>query len=139
MVDSGLQTPIRKADVSATADSDSGVLVVGAGLAGCEAAWQLAKRGIHVRLYEMRPVKPTEVHKTDSLAEMVCSNSLRSDGLDNATELDDGDPVELGASYAALRQRYPSLRVLGGCCGTDHRHVATIGDACVTPLATSAA
>ncbi len=60
------------------------VTVIGGGMAGCEAAWQLAKRGLRVRLYEMRPVKPTPVHKTDALAEMVCSNSLRSDGLDNA-------------------------------------------------------
>ncbi len=60
------------------------VTVIGGGMAGCEAAWQLAKRSVRVRLYEMRPVKPTPVHKTDALAEMVCSNSLRSDGLDNA-------------------------------------------------------
>ena len=63
------------------------VTVIGGGMAGCEAAWQLAKRGVCVRLYEMRPVKNTPVHKTDALAEMVCSNSLRSDGLDNAVGL----------------------------------------------------
>ena len=63
------------------------VTVIGGGMAGCEAAWQLAKRGIRVRLYEMRPVKRTPVHKTDALAEMVCSNSLRSDSLDNAVGL----------------------------------------------------
>ena len=63
------------------------VTVIGGGMAGCEAAWQLAKRGVCVRLYEMRPVKKTPVHKTDALAEMVCSNSLRSDGLDNAVGL----------------------------------------------------
>jgi len=63
------------------------VTVIGGGMAGCEAAWQLAKRGVRVRLYEMRPVKQTPVHKTDALAEMVCSNSLRSDGLDNAVGL----------------------------------------------------
>lgn len=63
------------------------VTVIGGGMAGCEAAWQLAKRGVCVRLYEMRPVKQTPVHKTDALAEMVCSNSLRSDGLDNAVGL----------------------------------------------------
>jgi methylenetetrahydrofolate--tRNA-(uracil-5-)-methyltransferase len=56
-------------------------------MAGSEAAWQLAKRGIRVRLFEMRPVKSTPVHKTAALAEMVCSNSLRSDGLDNAVGL----------------------------------------------------
>ena len=55
------------------------VKIVGGGLAGCEAAWQLAKRGIKVTLYEMRGVEVTFAHKTDGLAELVCSNSLRSD------------------------------------------------------------
>ena len=52
--------------------------------------------------------------------------------LDEATELDDGDPEELAASYAALRERHPQLSVLGGCCGTDARHVEAIARACVT-------
>lgn len=60
------------------------VTVVGAGLAGCEAAWQLANRGISVALIEMRPVKMTPAHKTADFAELVCSNSLRSDALTNA-------------------------------------------------------
>ncbi|TCP29174.1 methylenetetrahydrofolate--tRNA-(uracil-5-)-methyltransferase [Scopulibacillus darangshiensis] len=60
------------------------VTVVGAGLAGSEAAWQLAKRGIPVRLYEMRPVKQTPAHHTDKFAELVCTNSLRSNALTNA-------------------------------------------------------
>jgi homocysteine S-methyltransferase len=50
--------------------------------------------------------------------------------LDNATELDDGNPVELGAQYQALRERLPHVTVLGGCCGTDHRHVEEICAAC---------
>jgi methylenetetrahydrofolate--tRNA-(uracil-5-)-methyltransferase len=54
------------------------VKIVGGGLAGCEAAWQLARRGIPVRLYEMRPQRGTEAHKTDQLGELVCSNSFRS-------------------------------------------------------------
>ncbi|BAI85239.2 hypothetical protein Bateq7PJ16_1784 [Bacillus subtilis] len=58
--------------------------VIGAGLAGSEAAWQLAKRGIQVKLYEMRPVKQTPAHHTDKFAELVCSNSLRSNTLANA-------------------------------------------------------
>jgi homocysteine S-methyltransferase len=49
--------------------------------------------------------------------------------LDEATELDDGDPADLGARYAALREQLPQLCVLGGCCGTDHRHIAEIRDA----------
>ena len=58
--------------------------VIGAGLAGSEAAYQIAKRGIPVKLYEMRGVKPTPQHKTDKFAELVCSNSLRGDSLTNA-------------------------------------------------------
>ncbi|WP_411334984.1 FADH(2)-oxidizing methylenetetrahydrofolate--tRNA-(uracil(54)-C(5))-methyltransferase TrmFO [Metabacillus indicus] len=60
------------------------VNVIGAGLAGSEAAWQLASRGISVNLYEMRPVKQTPAHHTDKFAELVCSNSLRANGLTNA-------------------------------------------------------
>ncbi|EUJ45044.1 tRNA (uracil-5-)-methyltransferase Gid [Listeria fleischmannii FSL S10-1203] len=60
------------------------VNVIGAGLAGSEAAWQLAKRGIAVDLYEMRPVKQTPAHHTDKFAELVCTNSLRANGLTNA-------------------------------------------------------
>lgn len=60
------------------------VNVIGAGLAGSEAAWQLAKRGIQVHLYEMRPVKQTPAHHTDKFAELVCSNSLRGNSLTNA-------------------------------------------------------
>lgn len=60
------------------------VTVVGAGLAGCEACWQLVKRGIPVRLVEMRPVKMTPAHHSEQFAELVCSNSLRSDALTNA-------------------------------------------------------
>ena len=61
--------------------------IIGGGLAGCEAAWQAASRGVPVVLHEMRPVRPTAVHKTDRLAELVCSNSFRGDKLDNAVGL----------------------------------------------------
>jgi len=57
------------------------VTVIGGGLAGCEAVYQLARRGVRVRLHEMRPVRTTEAHATDRLAELVCSNSLRDDSL----------------------------------------------------------
>ncbi len=60
------------------------VNVIGAGLAGSEAAWQIANRGVKVRLYEMRPVKQTPAHHTDKFAELVCSNSLRANNLTNA-------------------------------------------------------
>lgn len=63
------------------------VIIVGAGMAGSEAAWQVANRGIKVDLYEMRPVKSTPAHKTDKFAELVCSNSLRGAGLENAVGL----------------------------------------------------
>ncbi|MDE7106166.1 MAG: methylenetetrahydrofolate--tRNA-(uracil(54)-C(5))-methyltransferase (FADH(2)-oxidizing) TrmFO, partial [Anaeroplasmataceae bacterium] len=60
------------------------VNIIGAGLAGCEAAYYLAKKGYDVFLYEMRPKKMTPAHRTDKFAELVCSNSLRSDSLENA-------------------------------------------------------
>src|ERR671912_1447760 len=63
------------------------IRIIGGGLAGCEAAWQAASRGVPVTLHEMRPARPTEVHKTDRLAELVCSNSFRGDKLDNAVGL----------------------------------------------------
>lgn len=66
---------------------DREVIIIGAGLAGSEAAYQLAERGIKVKLYEMRPVKSTEAHKSDKFAELVCSNSLGGDHLGNASGL----------------------------------------------------
>jgi methylenetetrahydrofolate--tRNA-(uracil-5-)-methyltransferase len=63
------------------------ITVIGGGLAGSEAAWQAAELGVPVTLYEMRPARPTAVHKTDRLAELVCSNSFRGDKLDNAVGL----------------------------------------------------
>ncbi|WP_438350127.1 FADH(2)-oxidizing methylenetetrahydrofolate--tRNA-(uracil(54)-C(5))-methyltransferase TrmFO [Paenibacillus sp. FA6] len=60
------------------------VTVIGAGLAGSEAAWQIASRGVSVKLYEMRPVVKTPAHHTNQFAELVCSNSLRANGLSNA-------------------------------------------------------
>ena len=73
------------------------VTVVGAGLAGSEAAWQLAERGIHVRLYEMKPEKMTPAHHSPNFAELVCSNSLRSDELTNAVGLLKEELRELGS------------------------------------------
>jgi methylenetetrahydrofolate--tRNA-(uracil-5-)-methyltransferase len=63
------------------------ITIIGGGLAGCEAAWQAASLDVPVILHEMRPVRPTAVHKTDGLAELVCSNSFRGDKLDNAVGL----------------------------------------------------
>ena len=61
--------------------------VIGAGLAGCEAAWQLAERGVPVLLHEMKPEKSTPAHHSPAFAELVCSNSLRGDSLENAPGL----------------------------------------------------
>ena len=61
--------------------------VIGAGLAGSEAAYQIAKRGIKVKLYEQRPIKTTGAHHSDKFGELVCSNSLKSNSLENACGL----------------------------------------------------
>ncbi len=63
------------------------VTIVGAGLAGCEAAWQLVRRGVPVRLIEMKPVKFSPAHKSEGFAELVCSNSLKAEQLSNASGL----------------------------------------------------
>src|SRR5258708_38985656 len=60
------------------------IKIIGAGLAGCEAAWQCARRGVRVELLEMRPVKSTPAHQTDKFAELVCSNSLKSESENTA-------------------------------------------------------
>src|SRR5438132_9181530 len=67
----------------ATSQSNSPIHVIGAGLAGSEAAWQIASTGVRVVLHEMRPVRMTEAHRTEGLAELVCSNSFRSDDAAN--------------------------------------------------------
>ncbi len=100
------------------------VTVIGAGLAGCEAAWQLAKRGIPVRLHEMKPEKMTPAHHSATFAELVCSNSLRSDQLENAVgllkeelrrcgslilECADATRVEAGGALAVDRQGFSNL------------------------------
>ncbi len=67
--------------------SDVKIKIIGAGLAGCEAAWQAAKLGVKVELYEMKPIKHTPAHHSDGFAELVCSNSFRSNMLNNAVGL----------------------------------------------------
>ena len=76
---------------------DKFVTVVGAGLAGCECAWQLAQRGIKVKLYEMKPNKKTPAHVSNDYAELVCSNSLRSDDLSNAVGLLKAEMRKMGS------------------------------------------
>ena len=102
----------------------SAVTVVGAGLAGCEAAWQLAERGIRVRLLEMKPGKMSPAHHSADFAELVCSNSLRADRLENAVGLlkeelrrlgslilrcADETRVEAGGALAVDRQGFSRL------------------------------
>ena len=84
--------------------------IVGGGLAGSEAAWQAASLGVRVVLHEMRPVRPTAVHKTDRLAELVCSNSFRGDKLDNAVGLLKEEMRRLGSIVmrAADAHRVPA-------------------------------
>ena len=65
----------------------SDITIIGAGLAGCEAAWQAAQRGVAVTLHEMKPEKYSPAHHMAGLAELVCSNSLRGDSLENAVGL----------------------------------------------------
>ena len=67
--------------------TDNRLTVVGAGLAGCEAAWQAAESGVHVRLYEMKPFKRSPAHKADPFAELVCSNSLKASRINSAAGL----------------------------------------------------
>ncbi len=86
------------------------VIVVGGGLAGSEAAWQLAQRGVRVALYEMRPVKYTPAHFTDRLAELVCSNSLGSNLIDRASGLLKEEMRRMGSLIlaAADKARVPA-------------------------------
>jgi methylenetetrahydrofolate--tRNA-(uracil-5-)-methyltransferase len=83
----------------------SPVTIVGGGLAGSECAWQLARRGVPVVLYEMRPVRSTPAHKTGDLAELVCSNSLRSDDPLHAAGLLKREMEELGSLIIAAARR----------------------------------
>ena len=75
--------------------------VIGAGLAGSEATWQIVKHGIPVILHEMRPVKSSEAHKTSYFAELVCSNSLRAGNIENAVGLLKEEMRRLGSLIAA--------------------------------------
>ena len=100
------------------------VKVIGAGLAGAEAAWQLAQRGIQVTLYEMRPVKSSPAHHTDSFAELVCSNSLRGDRLENAVGLLKEELRRLDSLILSCAE---ATRVeAGGCLAVDRHGFAAM-------------
>jgi methylenetetrahydrofolate--tRNA-(uracil-5-)-methyltransferase len=79
--------------------------IIGGGLAGSEAAWQAAEMGVPVTIHEMRPVRPTAVHHTDQLAELVCSNSFRGDKLDNAVGLLKEEMRRLGSLVMRVADR----------------------------------
>jgi methylenetetrahydrofolate--tRNA-(uracil-5-)-methyltransferase len=130
-------------NIQNTADDRRSVTVIGAGLAGSEAAYQLARRGIHVDLYEMRPENSTPAHKTDKFAELVCSNSLRGDDLSNAVgllkeelrrlgsvimECAEATRVPAGGAHAVDRELFSqgvTERILAEPNITVHRHELT--------------
>ena len=97
----------------------SKALVVGGGLAGCEAAWQLAERGHQVTLIEMRPVRQTPAHQTDGLAELVCTNSFKSEDLSNAHGL---LKAEMRALGSILLRAAAETRVAAGTALAVDRH-----------------
>jgi methylenetetrahydrofolate--tRNA-(uracil-5-)-methyltransferase len=94
--------------------------IIGGGLAGSEAAWQAASLGVPVVIHEMRPVRQTDVHKTDRLAELVCSNSFRGDKLDNAVGLLKEEMRRLGSVVMAAADvsRVPA----GAALAVDRHH-----------------
>src|SRR5262247_642367 len=100
--------------------SDSTIHVVGGGLAGSEAAWQLAERGHDVVLHEMRPTRSTPAHKTDRLAELVCSNTFKSTETSNAHGLLKAEMRLLGS---VVLEAADAARVPGGSALTVDRDV----------------
>lgn len=98
------------------------ITVIGAGLAGSEAAWQAASRGCRVRLFEMRPVKRTGVHVTDYFAELVCSNSLRGNGLENAVGLLKEEMRRLNSLI--IREAYEHFVPAGGALAVSREDFA---------------
>jgi len=102
--------------------SQGKVTIIGGGLAGCEAAWQVARHGIRVDLVEMRPERMTEAHRTGLLAELVCSNSFKSDSISNAVGLLKVELRILGSLLLeiATRTRVPA----GGALCVDRKRFA---------------
>ena len=97
--------------------------VIGAGLAGCEAAWQAASRGVPVTLYEMRPTVSTGAHKTDRLAELVCSNSLRAISIENAVGLLKEEMARLGSLIVSAARA--SAVPAGGALAVDRERFSS--------------
>lgn len=104
--------------------SSSPVHVIGAGLAGCEAAWQAAMRGVPVILHEMKPLRRSEAHKTDLFAELVCSNSLRANNVENAVGLLKEEMRRLGS---LIMQCADAMKVpAGGALAVDREGFAAL-------------
>jgi methylenetetrahydrofolate--tRNA-(uracil-5-)-methyltransferase len=99
---------------------DKVITVIGAGLAGSEAAWQLAQQGIPVNLFEMRPEKSTPAHQTNLFAELVCSNSLRAAGLENAAGLLKEEMRRLGSMIMKVADE--NTVPAGGALAVDREH-----------------
>src|SRR3954447_5230231 len=97
----------------------SDVIIIGGGLAGVEAAWQAANTGARVKLFEMRPVKQTPAHRTDKLAEIVCSNSLKSDEPGTAPYL---LKEELRRGHSIVMEAAKATRVPAGAALAVDRH-----------------
>src|SRR5689334_22914930 len=100
------------------------VTVIGGGLAGVEAAWQAARLGVRVVLYEMRPVVKTPAHRTDRLAEIVCSNSLKSDEVGTASYLLKEELRRAGSLVmeAAMQTKVPA----GAALAVDRQRIADL-------------
>src|SRR5213592_4347173 len=120
----GTEPKTRTQNAEQGTGNDEMIHIIGGGLAGSEAAWQAASLGVRVTLHEMRPVRATAVHKTDRLAELVCSNSLRGDKLDNAVGLLKEEMRRLGSLVmrAAEESRVPA----GAALAVDRERFATV-------------
>ena len=105
------------------------VYVIGGGLAGCEAAWQIAQAGIKVKLFEMKPVKFSEAHSSENLAELVCSNSLKATNIENASYSVTvcAERVALFAAVAAGHRRFRAIAVAGSSDGNFSRSCPPCG------------
>ena len=123
------------AESGASTYHGSMVHIVGGGLAGSEAAWQAAELGVDVTIHEMRPLRATAVHKSDGLAELVCSNSFRADKIDNAVGLIKEEMRRLGS---IVMRAADQARVPAGAALAVDRHVFSAAVTKATRGATSA-
>ncbi len=114
--------PQRKLSSAMTAN----VQIIGGGLAGCEAAWQLAERGHAVRLFEMRPQQPTAAHTSDRLAELVCSNSMGSTLPDRALGILKQEMLDMGSLI--IRTAFNHAVARGQRLGRQPRRLCRRGD-----------